>query len=295
MSPTIDIIRHAQAAHNIIGSDLRDPSLTEDGVEECDLLRERYPFGHYVTHFLSSPMKRTIETAVCGIKPLVKDSIKITLLPELQEVNATPSGTGTPKSILRGLYGPGMLDMTALDEDWYIKSPGTAFEPLPNKVEARARLARALIRKIARAAAAQDEHAHVVVVTHGEFAHWLTEDFVGIDLKWNTNWANAECRPYRFLDLYGPDDDNATLVEKYPRVNPMTGIRPTAEDQIIGKKAATMKVQIHAKNVIRHEERKRKERKEKEKAKKRAEIKKEDSKRAGAKQEGEDEWVDVDD
>ncbi|KAI2620178.1 histidine phosphatase superfamily [Hypomontagnella submonticulosa] len=295
MSPTIDIIRHAQAAHNIFGPDLRDPSLTEEGVEECDLLRERYPFGHHVTHVVSSPMTRTIETTLCGIKPLVKDSIKITLLPELQEVNASPSGTGTAKSVLRELYGPDILDMSALDEEWYIKGPGTPFEPLPSKVEARARLARASLRKIARAAAAQSEHAHVVVVTHGEFAHWLTEDFVGIDLKWNTNWANAECRPYRFVDLYGPDDDNATLVDKYSRVHPITGTKPSAEQQVLGKKEAAIKVQIHARDVIRREERRRKERKEKEKAKKQAEIKQDNAKKEDAKEEGEDEWVDVDD
>ncbi|KAI1381457.1 phosphoglycerate mutase-like protein [Hypoxylon crocopeplum] len=215
MAPTIDIIRHAQARHNVLSSNIRDPRLTSAGIMEClALSQDIRPFRRKVTRIFSSPLRRAIETASIGIKPIVGEDIKVILLPELQEINATPSGTGSPKERLIKKYGTSQLDMSALDDDWWHKGPETRFSQGPAKVEARALEARRRLREAARSdAAGSNTDAHILVITHGEFAHWLTEDFVGISRLSKTGWANVELRSYQFADLNGPDTDGAVLVE----------------------------------------------------------------------------------
>ncbi|KAI2783070.1 histidine phosphatase superfamily [Daldinia loculata] len=215
MMPTIDIIRHAQAAHNIHGSHLRDPTLTDDGVAECDHLREAYPFGPMVTNIVSSPLRRAIDTAILGILPTVHDHIKVKLLPELQEINPSPSSTGIPKSTLSYRYGRGHnVDMDDLEEDWYHKGFDTPYAPEVHKVEARARSARNYLRMLARRAIEAGQiNAHIVVVTHGEFAHWLTRDFRGVSERRNSGWHNTECRSYRIENIFGLDVSDPVLAE----------------------------------------------------------------------------------
>ncbi|KAI2617352.1 histidine phosphatase superfamily [Hypoxylon sp. NC1633] len=213
MAPTIDIFRHAIANHNIHGSHIPDPSLTECGLEQCVSLYTYYPFAGKVSRIISSPLRRTIETAILGVKPMVRDDIKIELMPELQEVNASPSSTGSPVEDLSRCYGK-VVDLTTLGDFWYRKGPETPFAPDPEKVEARALVARRKIRDVARSAVASgNPDTHIAVVTHGEFAHWLTDDFVGVSERHNSGWANLEFRSYKFITL-DESDRQARLVEK---------------------------------------------------------------------------------
>ncbi|KAL7624418.1 hypothetical protein AAE478_005982 [Parahypoxylon ruwenzoriense] len=223
MAPTIDIIRHVVAEHNIRGSWIRDPGITAgSGWRQCESLARRYPYGDRVTHIVSSPMKRTIQTVIFGLAaalPRRRPVNKIILLPELQEVNATPSGTGRPKSELEDMFPAAEslgfnLDAALLAEDWYRKDSDTGFAPAPAKVEERARRARVFLRDLAREAARTRPDAHVVVMTHGEFAHWLTDDFEGVSELFNTDWGNGEFRSYQFSCLDDDDGDGrAALVE----------------------------------------------------------------------------------
>ncbi|RYP16857.1 hypothetical protein DL765_004878 [Monosporascus sp. GIB2] len=208
MGPTIDIVRHAEAFHNIMGGGVRDPSLTPRGRAQCQNLALQFPYKDRVEHVVASPMRRTIETALLGFGVVLAEGKKITLLPELQEVNSSPSSTGSPADTLRAEYGDA-VDLARLDNDWYRKGSNTEFAPDPAKVEARARRARVWLRELARTVAAD---AHIVVVTHGEFVHWLTDDFAGVSMRFNTGWYNAEFRSYEFANLDGGDTE-AALVE----------------------------------------------------------------------------------
>ncbi|RYP07458.1 hypothetical protein DL764_002465 [Monosporascus ibericus] len=208
MGPTIDIVRHGQAFHNIIGGAIRDPSLTPRGKVQCQNLALDFPYNDWVAHVVASPMRRTIETAIFGFGAVLVAGKKITPLPELQEVNSSPSSTGSPADTLRAEYGDA-VDVARLDNDWYMKGSNTEFAPDPAKVEARARRARVWLRELAHTVAAD---AHIVVVTHGEFVHWLTDDFAGVSMRFNTGWHNAEFRSYEFASLDG-DDIEAALIE----------------------------------------------------------------------------------
>ncbi|KAI1800182.1 histidine phosphatase superfamily [Daldinia bambusicola] len=216
MAPTIDIVRHAQALHNIQGSHIKDPELTSQGLLECQQLRNQYQFGDKVTHILSSPLKRAITTALVGIIPAVDPRIKVQLLPALQEINGSPSSTGLPKSELATHYAgdQNRVDMSLLTEDWYRKGSGTLYAPTVSSVYERARAARVFLWRLARRAMeAGDDDAHIVVVTHGEFAHWLTGDFRGVMVARNTNWGNAEVRSYRLKGINADMPDDPQLVE----------------------------------------------------------------------------------
>ncbi|KAI4869022.1 phosphoglycerate mutase-like protein [Hypoxylon rubiginosum] len=253
MAPTIDIIRHAEAYHNLFGPHVRDPGITPIGGEQgCASLRKKYPHADDVIFIISSPMRRCIETALRGIAPLLDEGQGIvSLLPDLQEVNASPSGTGSPLSKLVDTYGEN-LEKETVPEDWYVKGPDTKNAPDPDKVEVRAWRARQSIRRATRIAARHHPDAHVVVVTHGEFAHWLTQDFAGITNNRNSAWWPAEFRSYRFADLqYTGDDDDATLVEidtpeSLERRENYLPAADTEERKALQKQIAVLHVQGHA-------------------------------------------------
>ncbi|KAI0131215.1 histidine phosphatase superfamily [Daldinia grandis] len=215
MAPTIDIIRHAQASHNIYGNHIRDAILTEDGAAECRLLKDTYPFGPMVTNVISSPLRRAIDTAILGVLPTIDGLISIKLLPNLQEINSSPSSTGLPKHSLAQQYdGDLAINTDDIDEDWYHKDPSSPYAPQVRKVEARARAVRKHLRMLARMAIeAGKDDAHIVVVTHGEFAHWLTGDFQGVTETHNTNWYNTEYRSFQIDNIYAADRIDPLLVE----------------------------------------------------------------------------------
>ncbi|KAI0850116.1 histidine phosphatase superfamily [Daldinia vernicosa] len=215
MAPTIDIIRHAEATHNIAGSRKRDAKLTNYGAGQCILLRDAYPFGPKVTHIVSSPLRRAIDTGVIGITPIVDEIIKIKLLADLQEISPSPSSTGLPKSSLSRRYDEkGLVEVDELDEKWHLKSHNSPYAPQVPKVEARARSARQHLRTLARQAIeAGKDDAHIVVITHGEFAHWLTDDFQGVTEASNSGWRSTEFRSYQIQNILAPDHVDPVLIE----------------------------------------------------------------------------------
>ncbi|KAI1640592.1 histidine phosphatase superfamily [Biscogniauxia mediterranea] len=208
MAPVIDIIRHAEARNNVEGSHIRDPDLTPHGFDQCDSLRKSYPSRDKVSCIVASPMKRTIQTALFGFPDLIEHGKKIIAIPELQENSARPSDTGSPLPELKEEYDP-YVDWVCVSETWFLKGPDTRFAPVKEKVEERARIARLGLRELARRVGPD---GHIVVVTHGAFGHFLTQDFLGLRPgKGSGVFRHARVKSYEFADLDG-QDDQATLV-----------------------------------------------------------------------------------
>ncbi|OTA88702.1 hypothetical protein M434DRAFT_398946 [Hypoxylon sp. CO27-5] len=258
MAPTIDIIRHAESYHNLIGPEIPDPTITHRGERQCEALRQKYPFGDKVAYIISSPLRRAIETALKAIKPLVDDAVELILLPELQEINASPSSTGSSKVALQFLYKG--LDLSALSDDWHLKGSDTPFAPNVEKVEARAKVARNWLRMLAlKLVEDGNEDAHIVVVTHGEFAHWLTDDFIGVDYGRNSGWYVCEFRSYRFLKLDAPEAEDVEMVETHESlrrrgVDPdKPYVAPDGRDNARLKRIASITVQIHERVLAERE------------------------------------------
>ncbi|KAH6665802.1 histidine phosphatase superfamily [Halenospora varia] len=114
MTPTLILIRHAEAQHTSTGSyllmyadrivqdfSIRDSGLTEFGSstqcsELAEYLQNNLPLAHQVELIIASPMPRALQTVDKSFGWLVKLGVPVILLAELQEIYAKPCDIGTP-------------------------------------------------------------------------------------------------------------------------------------------------------------------------------------------------------
>lgn len=174
-APVVTLIRHGQALHNVDHEySLPDPVLTKLGESQCATLPTRLR-----THqsnlpapsiIFTSPLKRTIQTTLIGLKPWL-DSAKVVALPELQETSGMPCDTGSPVEELEKIWGNGEVDFAALKgqagegvgqrEEWTSKKGPWAPEP-----EALAKRAK-WIRNYLKSVLDKGDVEHAVCVLHG--------------------------------------------------------------------------------------------------------------------------------
>lgn len=227
---TVHLVRHAQGFHNlrVENHSLRDPVLTDHGKDQCKTLSEVFPYHQQVTDIVASPLRRTIYTALLSFPEEVRSrGIPVRALPQVQETSDLPCDTGSDAEVLHKEFGSGewagVVDLQLVKEGWNDKSSGSKWAPEGDKIDARAREARVWVRDlaaqrakelVAQGAAKTEEEAepHVVIVTHGGFLHYLTEDWEGHDGGLGTGWKNTEFRSYTFADANG-EDQNASIVE----------------------------------------------------------------------------------
>ncbi|KAI0506528.1 histidine phosphatase superfamily [Xylaria bambusicola] len=204
MSPTITIVRHAEARHNVEpnGDALRDPHLTQKGEGQAKTLQSTFPHMSRIKGVISSPMRRAVQTALLGFGPAIqKGNMKVILIPELQESSARPSDTGSPAEVLQAEFG-NVLDTQFLFDGWEYKDASTTYGGRDQaKVAERARLSRVYIRSVAKTLSNDD---HLVVVAHSGFIRHL--------IQGAPKFGNAEFRACKFVDILG-DDSLALLAE----------------------------------------------------------------------------------
>lgn len=93
-----------------------------------------------------------------------------------------------------------------------MKIVGGRYSPASHAVRARARDARRLLReKAAELEAAGIENPEIVLVSHGGYLHYFTEDWEDSNRLLGTGWQNCETRSYVFEDE--DEDEDARLVE----------------------------------------------------------------------------------
>ncbi|KAH6956947.1 hypothetical protein HG530_002475 [Fusarium avenaceum] len=207
MAPTIHFVRHAQGFHNlsIENEQMQDPDLTPLGEKQCAALREEFPHHDKLTKLFASPMRRTVYTCLHAFG--TEELKPITALPVFQEVSANPCDTGSPVAKVQAEF-QGIADYSKVEESWTDKGPQSEYEPTLEKLTARGLKA----RKTLRDCVIGDEH--IVVVSHGGFLHFMTDDWYGVPEGTATGWANCEYRSYQFADPTGDDEDAALLETK---------------------------------------------------------------------------------
>ncbi|CAK7199118.1 hypothetical protein SEUCBS139899_001790 [Sporothrix eucalyptigena] len=210
----IDFVRHAQGFHNLCADNLRmpDPLLTPLGEEQCAALQKLYGAENHskVVLLLASPLRRTLQTTLLSFAPVSERGIKVIGVPELQEVSAMPSDVGTVRAALEtqtDLFPADKVDLSRLHIGWNNKGPGSPYAFALPVLEKRAKSARLLLRDLTKDLGEEDR---VVVVTHGGFLHFLTQDYEGVDPGRGTGWKNTEWRSFQFVSA---DDENASLKE----------------------------------------------------------------------------------
>lgn len=123
MAPIVHCVRHGQGFHNLTkenehAEDIPDPDLTKRGREQCERLRDSFPYQDKVDCILASPIRRTIQTALIGFAPAIKQrGLKLILAPRAQETSSRPSDTGSSIADLEREFGS-QIDKHRMHEDW---------------------------------------------------------------------------------------------------------------------------------------------------------------------------------
>ncbi|KAF3044464.1 hypothetical protein E8E12_010926 [Didymella heteroderae] len=195
MPPRIHIIRHAQGEHNATRNySIRDAVLTPKGKGQCSTLQSAFKYHNDIDIVFSSPLRRTIQTASLSLGPtLARKEVPFVLLPPLQEVSNVGCDVGLAdtaddvKRILPILFAEGELpfDYNKIDashKDYW------AYER--DAISKRASDLRSFLL--------QRPEKQIVLVTHGAFAHFLTEDWDVEDPMIGTAWLNCEHRIFDF-------------------------------------------------------------------------------------------------
>ncbi|UKZ67734.1 uncharacterized protein TrAtP1_008892 [Trichoderma atroviride] len=208
MAPTLHLVRHAQGYHNLSKENekLPDPDLTPLGIQQCAHLRAHFPHHAQLKGLVASGMRRTLYTCINAFG--VDELYPVIALDSLQECSDAPSDTGSSTEKLAAEFGE-RVDVSRIREGWDFKGEGSYFEPSLEKLPVRARDARLTLREIA---AGLGDDAHIAVVSHGAFLHFLTEDWHGITEIYPTSWKNCEYRSFQFIDPTGRDP-NAEMRE----------------------------------------------------------------------------------
>ncbi|RAH67232.1 uncharacterized protein BO66DRAFT_355443 [Aspergillus aculeatinus CBS 121060] len=217
MPPIVHCVRHAQGVHNLCTANhvIHDPLLTDLGNEQCSTLRDTFPRHEHIDLVTASPLRRTIYTALQSFEPVFKTrpGLEVIALPDAQETSDVACDTGSDPDVLRKEMEEKKLpvDLSLVYEGWNVKSG--RFAPTNKAIKDRARAARRWLKG--------RPEKEIVLVTHGGFLHYFTEDWEDSSQFQGTGWSNTEYRTYVFseeedrddLEGYPLDGDNATLVE----------------------------------------------------------------------------------
>lgn len=159
-------------------------------------------------------MRRTIYTCLHSFSSPNPDAPACTpviALPEIQETSGLPCDTGSSPVRLAAEFSEGdwegQVDLHLVQKGWNDKSPASPFAPEPEKLVSRARKARQYLRQLG---AESGSDAEIVVVTHGGYLHYFTDDWDGHDKFVGTGWMNTEWRSYTFVE---EGDEDAVLEE----------------------------------------------------------------------------------
>lgn len=223
--PKIHLVRHAQGFHNL-GYEfhsLQDPRLTPLGQSQCEKLQTTdFPpeSQRSISLVTASPLSRTLHTAYLTFAPALESGKcvpTILAIPDAQETSDFPCDTGSDVDVLHQLCADQgwPVDLSLVKEDWNIKTLANRYSPASDAIKARARDARILLRQKARELVdAGDESVEIVLVSHGGYMHYITDDWEESTKLAGTGWENCETRTYVFENGFQTDDDeNAYFLE----------------------------------------------------------------------------------
>jgi broad specificity phosphatase PhoE len=131
MPPTLLLIRHAQALHNVAGDwSFHDPKLSELGEEQSRELHESLKaskIGNEVELIVVSAMRRTLQTATIGLDWLIKKGIKVMPDAAWQENADKPCDTGSDISVMEKEFPN--YDFSIVDPSYPDKTTNLASNP----------------------------------------------------------------------------------------------------------------------------------------------------------------------
>ncbi|KAF4958783.1 hypothetical protein FGADI_2127 [Fusarium gaditjirri] len=223
MPQTIHLVRHGQAVHNLCEANnaLPDTDLTPLGEEQARGLISKCPDLANVDLIVSSPLRRTLQTTLLAFPAQLERGLRIVALPEVQEVSEMNCDTGSDLSVIKAEFQQQPVDFSLVEPGWQIKEGKWA--PVVGSITERARAARQWL--------SERPEEEIVVVTHGCFLHFFTDDWVNSVNPDGTDWANAEVRSYTIShdEVEGPVLCETKESRKRRGVEP---VPPTRQEQL---------------------------------------------------------------
>lgn len=223
--PKIHLVRHAQGFHNL-GFEfhsLLDPKLTPLGMSQCTELQSTHfpPSAQKsISLVTASPLSRTLHTANLTFGPALQNGkcqSTILAIPDAQETSDFPCDTGSDVDVLHAIVQEQNwpTDLSLVKEGWNVKTLQNRYSPAGDAIKRRARDARVLLREKARELhAAGDDAVEIVLVAHGAYMHYISDDWEDAAKFTSTGWENCEFRTYRFeADFLNDTDTDAFFVE----------------------------------------------------------------------------------
>ncbi|KAF4501916.1 Histidine phosphatase superfamily, clade-1 [Fusarium agapanthi] len=188
MPQIIHLVRHGQAVHNLgeANNVLPDTDLTPLGQEQARGVISKHPKLANVDLIVSSPLRRTLQTTLLAFSSQLKRGLQIVALPEVQEISDLNCDTGSDLSVIKTEFQQQPVDFSLVEPGWEVKEGKWA--PAIGSILERARAARQWL--------SERPETEIVVVTHGCFLHFFTDDWVNAVNPDGTDWANAEVRSY---------------------------------------------------------------------------------------------------
>lgn len=185
MVSNIIIVRHAESVHNVTKDFSQlDPPLTSLGVEQASSISQKLPSAGNIATIISSPLRRALQTTLAGFSSIldkqyfgessgqgIDGGAKLSLDPDLQERSNEPCDTGSSASELAKAFPS--LSFDDLGEHWLKKSGRYASDD--DAVRKRAEQMRKSLFETSKSLE-NEERKDIVVVTHGVFMKFLTED-----------------------------------------------------------------------------------------------------------------------
>ena len=223
MPPVIHCVRHGQGFHNVGGGcyTIHDPRLTQTGQIQCEsLLKGSFYDQSKISFIVSSPMCRTLQTASLVFQPALTTTLKsqrIVAFPDAQETSSDPCDIDSDPDILRRIVEKEEwpVDLSFVKDGWNQKKARSRYSQSDDAIRARARDIRLFLRAKARELVSSGyDDAEIVLITHGGFLHYLTDDWEDSYHNPGTGWYNCETRAYVFESNFrSNDDEDAWLME----------------------------------------------------------------------------------
>ncbi|KAH9860743.1 hypothetical protein J1614_012075 [Plenodomus biglobosus] len=131
MPPTLVLIRHAQAEHNVSSDwSIRDAPLTELGKQQCLELQESLKnseVGNQVERIIVSAQRRTLQTATIGLDWLIKKGVPVIPSALWQENADKPCDTGSPLDVISSEFP--QYDFSSVDPSFPDKTTNLSSNP----------------------------------------------------------------------------------------------------------------------------------------------------------------------
>ncbi|KAF4435881.1 hypothetical protein F53441_13389 [Fusarium austroafricanum] len=191
MAPIIHLVRHGQGVHNLSHANhhLPDPALTVLGEEQARTLIARFPDLANVQLIVASPLRRTIQTALLAFPSQIEGGQQVLAWPEIQEASDLICDTGSDLPIIKAAFENQPVGFSMVELGWHIKGKwGSTKSSLLERAQ------------VARKWLSERPETEIVVICHGCFLHFLTDDWFNAVNMQATDWANAEVRSFTFVD-----------------------------------------------------------------------------------------------